>query len=83
MKRAPITKGQAIRDVAILCRPERPPTKGEFQRLIHAFETLSLTPFEMHEAFRLLGLTKKDGTFRNNELDRLAPWRGSEHAMET
>jgi hypothetical protein len=75
MKRAPTTKGQAIREVVTLCRPERQLTKGEFQRLINAFGTLGLAPSDMFEACRQLDFAKDDGTLRHKGLELLAPWR--------
>jgi hypothetical protein len=74
MKRAPMTKGQAIREIAIVCRAERPPTKGEFRRLIRAFETLGLTPGEMLDACRYLNVVRPDGTIQYEGLEQLAPW---------
>ena len=75
MKRAPITKGQAIREVVTLYRPERQQTKGEFQRLIRAFELLGLIPSEMLEACRQLDFVGSDGSLRHKGLEKLAPWR--------
>jgi hypothetical protein len=77
MKRAPITKGQAIREVVTLYRPERQPTKGEFQRLIRAFELLGLAPSEMLEACRQLDFVGSDGSLRHKGLEQLAPWHGN------
>ena len=76
MKRVPITKGQAIREVVTLCRPERQPTKGEFQRLIRAFEALGLGSSDMLEACRQLDFVRSDGTLRHKGLEQLAPWHG-------
>ena len=74
MKREPTTKGQAVREIAIVCRAERRPTKGEFRRLIRAFETLGLTRDEMLDACRRLNIVGRDGTFQDKELEQLAPW---------
>ena len=75
MKRAPITKGQAIREVVTLCRFERQPTKGEFQRLVRAFELLGLAPSDMSEACRQLGFAGSDGVLQYKDLEKFAPWR--------
>ena len=75
MKREPLTKAQAVEEIAVVCRVDRALTKGEFQRLIRAFELLGLAPSEVHEACRQLGFAGSDGSLRQKALEKLAPWR--------
>jgi hypothetical protein len=75
MKRWPLTKAQAVGEIAVVCRVDRTLTKGEFQRLVRAFELLGLTLSEMDEACRQLGFAGNDGSLRHKALEKLAPWR--------
>jgi signal recognition particle subunit SEC65 len=71
-----MTKGDALRVILVEHnRQNREPSQAEFRRLMRAFTALDLTPDEMLDACRHLGIAHATGQTINPDLADLLPWR--------
>jgi len=71
-----MTRGEALRVILVENdRKNREPNVTGFRRLVRAFTALDLTPDEMLEAARHLGIAYATGETINPELAALTPWR--------